>query len=692
MENIKDNKNINYILKDNKYLRETISNINHTNINNNINITNYYPSPSQEYCNKETFTFINDNGNVDNAMNYPIKTKTHKTKKMKESSLIPIPSEKKYHQCKSPYMKKILPNTQRQKSEDGNRIIKIYKNSPSYKFIQSTKKNQIKNQFFNEISYRKSETQNNTNNKSNKSISKDKYYLDFSNDEIINNKYKSNKDFSQYYYTNNTNNTNNSEINIIKYDNNKFQNKSKLYNNNSAISYESNGKESLFNKNRQKPYQVSYTKRELLYRISPINKKIFSQKCLKNQNNIKINYKKEISVEKKVYKYIILIQSFTRGYLLRLKLAQYLNLYERIKKAVSLIYYIIFHRKRFVFYFITKININRKISKYYIMNSNFPPINNISLEYNELKNNNKNKIIRNESLNIKNNKDKNIYQIKINDSEEFQKEINKKKIDLAVAEKKIKELLKENKKIQNINNIIVRDNKQLALKLKNSEKRNFNKLKIQNNYFSVNNKLGKNINNNHLKIKINNLLTKIITRKIISIKAILYKYFYKFNFKSKMIYMYEINNKNNKNNLFIENNNNFVINDNNKKQNSIIINNKLDIEKRNRQLKNIIKKKDINLYLYRNIFEKWMMRSLIFKSKDFVKEKKKKKKEKFKQRKQKKMYGYLLDKNDKKNYEDNENENENSGDSDDFEVEQKYNSNKSGSNKRNNKYYYDDKK
>ena len=74
-------------------------------------------------------------------MNYPIKTKTHKTKKIKESSLMPIPIEIKYHQCKSPYIKKILPNTKRQKSEDGNRIIKIYKNSPSYKFIQSNKKN-----------------------------------------------------------------------------------------------------------------------------------------------------------------------------------------------------------------------------------------------------------------------------------------------------------------------------------------------------------------------------------------------------------------------------------------------------------------------------------------------------------------------------------------------------------------------
>ena len=681
MKSIKDNKNIKYIWKDNKYLKDTISNINHTNINNNINITNYYPSPSQEYCNKETFTFINDNRNNENPINYPIKTNTHKTKKMKEFSLIPFPSEKKYNQYKSPYMKKKLPNSKRQKSEDGNRIIKINKNSLPYKFLKSKKIHQIKNQFFNELSYRKTEEQNNTNNKSNKSISKDNCYLDFSSDEI-NNKYKSNKDLTQYYYTNYTNNTNNSDINLIKFDNNKFQNKS-ICNNKSSILYKSNGNESLFNKNSQKPYQVSYTKKELLYRISPINKKIFSQKCLKNQNNMKNNYKKEISMEKKVNKYIILIQSVIRGFLIRLKLAQYFMLYDRIKKAVSLIYYIIFHRKRFVFYFIAKVNINPKTSKYYNMNSNIAPFYNISLEYNKLIKNNK--IIHIDSVNIKSIKDKNSYQIKYNESSDYQKELNKKKIDLAVAEKKIKELLKENKKIQNINNIIVRNNKQLALKLKKAEKRNWTKLKIRNNYFSIINKSNNNINDNYLKLKINNLLTKIITRKIILIKAILYKYFFKFNLKAKLFYINDINNKKH---LLIENNN-FIINENIIQKNSIINNTlDLDIEKRNKQLKNIINKKYINLYVYRNIFEKWMMRALIFKSKDFVKEKKKKKKEKFKQRKQKKIYEYLLNKNDNNNYK--ENENGNSEDSDDFEGEEKF-YNKYGSNKRNNKYF-DEKK
>ena len=91
MENAIDNKKIKYVWQDKKFSRDTISNINHTNINNNINITNYYPSPSQEYVNKETFTFINENGSVQNVMSYPIKTTTHKTKKIKDSSPTPLP-------------------------------------------------------------------------------------------------------------------------------------------------------------------------------------------------------------------------------------------------------------------------------------------------------------------------------------------------------------------------------------------------------------------------------------------------------------------------------------------------------------------------------------------------------------------------------------------------------------------------
>ena len=171
----------------------------------------------------------------------------------------------------------------------------------------------------------------------------------------------------------------------------------------------------------------------------------------------------------------------------------------------------------------------------------------------------------------------------------------------------------------------------------------------------------------------------------------MYKFFYKFYLKCKIFQnqnqIDEIN-KNKKTNLIIESNNFFINkkinkektitnNDNdNNDNNNILVTNK---EKRNQKLNLIIKRKDLNIYIYRNIFEKWLLRSLVFKNKDLIKEKKKKKKEKFKQRRQKKLYGTFVEKNDKKI---NDDDNENSLDySDDFELEQKCN--KSNSSKRN---------
>ena len=689
MDNIKENKRINYIYQDKKYTREGINNINHTNINNNINITNYYPSSSQNYCSKQTFTFIDENGSVQNAISYPIKTATHKTKRIKESSPTPNPYDKKYHQCQSPYMKKILPISKRQKSEEGNRIINIYKNSPSTKFIKNNRKKSLKNHNFynsnnNTNSMRKIENQNNFNINNNKQINIGKnYYLDLSSDDI-NNKYKSNRIYNNNSTSNYLNNEykNKEEINKIKYKNYKTLNKPIMTNNQLMTSYESNGNESHINI-LDKPYQISMANKQPIYKIASFDKNNFisynnfnSPKLVKSQKNININYKKSISIEKKISKYIILIQSVIRGYLLRIKLAQYLNLYERIKKAVSFIQYIIFKRKKYILYYIIKNNINKKLFNYYNNNSYLIPVNNIFFEIKKIN-------IRHTKTTSNENNNKKLFAIKNIETSvsEIQKELNKKKIDYAVAEKRIKELLLENKKIQNINKIIVRDNKQLALKLKNSQNNKSNILKAQNTNFYILNISNK----NEIKTKIYNLLRKIIIKKEIKTKALLYKYFYKFNLQTKLLYIKQITEKenNNKKNLIIENNN-FIINQKNEINNNDD-NKEINIDKRIKKLNIIIKKKDFNLYLYRNIFEKWMMRALIFKNKEFIKEKKKKKKEKFKQRKQKKLYGNIVDKNSKKN--DEENENENSGDSDDFDIEQKY-SNKSGSSKKNN--YYDE--
>ena len=693
MENIK-NKRINYILQDKKYSRGTINSINHTNINNNINITNYYPSLSQNYCNNETFTFINNNDNSKNNISYPVKTSTHKTKTIKDISPIPKACDKKYNQCQSPYMKKILPSSKRQKSEDGNRKLKIYKNSPSFKYIKSNKKKPVKYIFYNDnISERKNETQSDINH--NQIINKN-YYLDLSSDEI-NNKHKTNNNHNSNYYSNT-----NQEINKIKYISKKFQNKY-LLNNKSMISNESNDKVPLFNF-IEKPAQIPLKHKENIYKIISYDKgklltyNFNSPKFVKINNNLMNdnNKKKEIIIgKKKLNQYIILIQSSIRGYLLRLKLTQYLNLYERIKKAVYIIQFLIFKKMRFILYLILNNNLNEKLTKYYKLNSYLSPTNNVSLEFKTINSNN-NKIITEEGFILKNNSKNNIYQDNIknrnksqaknNEVSDIQKELNKKIIDFAFAEKKIKELLIENKKIQNINNIIVRDNRQLALKLKYLENSNFNKLKMQNSNLYIPNFSYK----NKIKLKINNLLNKIITRKAIKTTIILYKYFYKFNHKTNLIYHKDEintiknnqNSNNNKNTKLIIENNNFIINENIIKTNTIINNdNNNNNEIKIKILKSIINKKNINSYIYKNVFEKWMLRALIVKNKDFVKEKKKKKKEKFKQRKQKKLYGNNFGTNDKKNEEENDNSMEYS---DECEGDQKYNV-KSGSGKKN--YY-----
>ena len=674
MDNINVNKKIKYYYNDKKYLRDPINNINHTNINNNINITNYYPSQTQNYCNKQTFTFIDENGIVQNAISYPIKTTTHKTNKIKESSHTPSNYEKKYQQCQSPYMKKILPPSKREKSEENKRVIKIYNTSSSHKYLKIIKNSINNNVNKQNLSPRKIEKQNN-NNKNNRN--NNNHNLDISTDEI-NNKFKRIIEYKNYANYN-------SEIKEINNTNYKKKSKpviKKIKNKNLIIYNESNGNESQINYFK-KPYQFSIDKNPLYKNTSSHKKNIIkyefnSPKIKKSQNKKNNSYNKGISVQKKLTNYIILIQSAIRGFLLRIKLGQYLNLYERIKKGVSIIQFIIIKRVKYTLYYIIQ-NINN------INNNNYKnrkytylsPGNYLSLEFKKMTPKSS-KISRNDSFNINNYKNKT--QLKNPEFVEMQKELNKKKIDFAVAEKRIKELLLENKKIQNINNIIVRDNKQLAIKLKNSLNNCFNNLKIENKNFDIITLTNK----NEINLRRNKLLTKIINKKDNLIKKIIYKNFYKFNFLTKLISIKEINETKKKNNLIIQNNN-FAINKN-------IINNddnmKISIDIRNNKLKFLINKKNNNLYMYRNIFEKWMMRSLIFKSKEFIKEKKKKKKEKFKQRKQKRLYGYYLDRNDKdkKTNEDNEN----SGDSDDFFEEPK--NNNFTSNKQNNNYYENYKK
>ena len=66
------------------------------------------------------------------------------------------------------------------------------------------------------------------------------------------------------------------------------------------------------------------------------------------------------------------------------------------------------------------------------------------------------------------------------------------------------------------------------MKLKNSQNNKSNILKAQNTNFYILNISNK----NEIKTKIYNLLRKIIIKKEIKTKALLYKYFYKFNLQT----------------------------------------------------------------------------------------------------------------------------------------------------------------
>ena len=349
MENLKENKRIRYIWSDKNFSRDTINKINHTSINNNINITNYYPSPSQDYCNNEAFTIINKNGNEENVISYPIKINTNINKSNKDSSPRINNLNKKYHQYKSPYMKKILPSAKREKSEEGNRI--IYNNSSSSTCLKTSKNRKIIQYINNNdnISLKSEILKNNS-----KLNIKENYYLDLSSDDI-NNKFINKRNNNKHFYYNN------SEKNNFKNFQNKTQNEPNYNNNNSisksVISFESNGKENVLNL-FEKPIQICVTTKEPLYRISSnykynnISYNLTSPKYVKSQKNLINKYNKGIVINKKIIDYIILIQSVIRGFLLRIKLSEYLTLYETIKTGISFIQNIIYERIKNIFYFI----------------------------------------------------------------------------------------------------------------------------------------------------------------------------------------------------------------------------------------------------------------------------------------------------------------------------------------------------
>ena len=320
--------------------------------------------------------------------------------------------------------------------------------------------------------------------------------------------------------TNNTYNNNIYYINPINVQN-KNQNKKE----------ENNGENKKSNISNRKNY---------VYKNVDIT--INTKKPMKERDYFRIN-NIERSKRQKYINAAILIQSIFRGYLIKIKLYNNVNLYVCCKKSIEILEKLIFIRKK-------------KYWKYFksiISHMHFEDLLNSKLSLNILKD-----YLRNDRDSSKEKKI-NYFHKELGDSfkivvDKKQKENNEKKLKLKLndvikenkelknqlsdnrnIEEKMKTLIDENKKNKNINDIIMKDNQQLAKKLKDiQDYRNTNlfveyqpsvdltqKQQMQIEELIKNNE----INLNKLK---KNLFGKIINKKINFTKNIIKDNFNKF--------------------------------------------------------------------------------------------------------------------------------------------------------------------
>ena len=221
--------------------------------------------------------------------------------------------------------------------------------------------------------------------------------------------------------------------------------------------------------------------------ISVVAKKNSYSSLSNNLNSSKMKKKtcSQISQKKKGKKYfkkndlkkIILIQSKYRSHLFNLKMSS--HIYYDVRELTFIL------RDIFIFnywkYFIQKLseisshklkkkpkNANKKNSMKKNTNKLLFKSDEINLSPREL----------GESINIKN--DNNYLKLKLNDIIKENSELKNQIFDNQKIEEKLKQLQFENKKNQNINAIIMKDNQNLAKKLKNIQESRNNKLVIQN--------------------------------------------------------------------------------------------------------------------------------------------------------------------------------------------------------------------
>jgi len=291
----------------------------------------------------------------------------------------------------------------------------------------------------------------------------------------------------------NNNTTNNTYNNNIYYINNPIN-----VNNNKKIKEKNNILNNNFNNYNNLKCKKFNSKGNLIYKSVD-----FSNNKKENNINYFIINKKYRSKKDIILKAIILIQRVFRGYLLKIRLYNNVNLYICCKRGVYILDHLFLCTKKKLFYKFKKIIYSNKIRKsisspFSIKEKSksnsclkFYNINNKKKVGRSSENNSKNKSINifrqelRDSFNIINrnikkeeNNEKKL-KSKLNDVIKENNELKNKLIDNKNIKEKIKNLIDENIKNHNINTIIMRDNKQLAKKLKDFQEYRNNKLIIE---------------------------------------------------------------------------------------------------------------------------------------------------------------------------------------------------------------------
>ena len=321
--------------------------------------------------------------------------------------------------------------------------------------------------------------------------------------------------------TTTTNNTYNNNIYYINPINLKNKNKTKEKNN-------------IINNNKSK--KSNNSKRNFIYKSVDIT-------LQKRRNNKEKDYFKMNNIDKSKKEIYIraatLIQSMLRSYLVKIKLYNNVNLYVCCKRGINILQDLILNWE----------NEYWKIFKANLSNQNRikSPSDSIRARY-KLKYNNKikesliNKFhqdardsfnIINRNINTKKDIKEKKLRNKLNEVMKENKELRNRLVDSRNVEIKLKTLFDENKKNQSINAIIMKDNMQLAKKLKDFQDYRNHRLFIENQYSIDLNQIEKlqtyelNQNDEFFLNKLKKiLLGKIIFKKIIEEKDKLKEKFY----------------------------------------------------------------------------------------------------------------------------------------------------------------------